>query len=312
MNNFKKLILGFLLIQTPFILEAQNQFNMGQYALYQPFVNPAAIGTFDNINFAILYKKQWTNFVGSPHLQGFNFNMPIGEGKKHFAGFNFLNDKAGLNNSTELSGTYAYKIRTSTKSRLIFGLSASLNLVRSDLSSASIIDANDPLYTSSTPMYPLPNFKFGTYYYFKNFYVGFVMPNILENKVVVDNGTASGFYGFNPKNMHYYLHMGYKKDLKNENSLVVSTLIKEVAGAPLNIDLNFNFMFKQRFGIGLNMRSSKDAMAIVSMYIMPELLLSYGYEYGFSDLSQFNNGTHEILLVYKVKGANETLAFPRL
>jgi len=33
-------------------------------------------------------------------------------------------------------------------------------------------DANDPLYTSSTPVYPLPNFKFGTYYYFKKFYVG--------------------------------------------------------------------------------------------------------------------------------------------
>jgi len=106
--------------------------------------------------------------------------------------------------------------------------------------------------------------------------------------------------------------MGYKHDLENENTLVISTLIKEVAGAPLNIDLNLNFMFKKRFGLGLNMRSSKDIMGILSIYIMPELLLSYGYEYGFSDLSKFNNGTHEILLVYKVKGANESMAFPRL
>ena len=223
-----------------------------------------------------------------------------------------MNDKAGLNNSTEVSGTYAYKIKTSTKSRLIFGLTASLNLVRSDLSNAQIIDATDPIYTTSTPVYPLPNFKFGTYYYFKKFYIGFVVPNFLENKVIVNNGTPSGFAGFNPKNIHYYLHMGYKHDLKNENSLVISTLFKEVAGAPLNIDLNLNFMFKKRFGVGLNMRTSKDVMGIVSMYIMPELLLSYGYEYGFSDLSKFNNGTHEILLVYKVKGANEVMAFPRL
>jgi len=308
----RKILLSILVFIISYVSWGQNQFNMGQYAIYQPFLNPATIGSFENINFAFLYKKQWANFVGAPHLQGFNFNMPIGEKKSHFAGLNVLNDKAGLNNSTEITGTYAYKIRTSTNSRLIFGLSASLNLVRSDLSDAQIIDANDPLYTSSTPVYPLPNFKFGTYYYFKKFYVGFVMPNILENKVIVDNGAAGGFYGFNPENMHYYLHMGYKHDLENENTLVISTLIKEVAGAPLNIDLNLNFMFKKRFGLGLNMRSSKDIMGILSIYIMPELLLSYGYEYGFSDLSKFNNGTHEILLVYKVKGANESMAFPRL
>jgi type IX secretion system PorP/SprF family membrane protein len=308
----KKIIFISFWVLLAFNVKGQNQFNMGQYAIYQPFLNPAAIGTFDNINFAILYKKQWTNFIGAPHLQGFNFNMPLGAKKSHFVGLNVLNDKAGLNNSTEVSGTYAYKIKTSTKSRLIFGLTASLNLVRSDLSNAQIIDATDPIYTTSTPVYPLPNFKFGTYYYFKKFYIGFVVPNFLENKVIVNNGTPSGFAGFNPKNIHYYLHMGYKHDLKNENSLVISTLFKEVAGAPLNIDLNLNFMFKKRFGVGLNMRSSKDVMGIVSMYIMPELLLSYGYEYGFSDLSKFNNGTHEILLVYKVKGANEVMAFPRL
>ncbi len=309
---FKKITLSTLMIFAVGLCYGQNQFNMGQYAIYQPFLNPASIGSFNNINFAILYKNQWTKFTGAPRLEGFNFNMPLGEKKSHFVGVNVLNDKAGLNNSTEISGTYAYKIRTSTKSRLIFGLSASLNLVKSNLSEASIIDANDPLYTSSTPVYPLPNFKFGTYYYFKKFYVGFVMPNILENKVIVENGISDGFYGFNPYNMHYYLHMGYKHDLKNENTLVISTLIKEVAGAPLNIDLNLNFMFKKRFGIGANIRSSKDVMGILSMYLMPELLLSYGYEYGFSDLSKFNNGTHEILLVYKIKGANETMAFPRL
>ena len=74
----KKIIFISFWVLLAFNVKGQNQFNMGQYAIYQPFLNPAAIGTFDNINFAILYKKQWTNFIGAPHLQGFNFNMPLG------------------------------------------------------------------------------------------------------------------------------------------------------------------------------------------------------------------------------------------
>jgi type IX secretion system PorP/SprF family membrane protein len=291
---------------------AQNQFHIGQYAIHQPFLNPASIGSMETINLAMLYKKQWVKFEGAPHLQGFNFNMPLTKAKKSFVGLNILNDKAGLNNSTEVSGTFAYKFKTSKKSRLIFGLTASLNLIKSDLSDASIIDVNDPLYTSNTPTFAVPNFKFGAYYYFKKFYLGFVAPNILENKVIQTDGVQGGSYGFNPKNMHYYIHSGYKFDLKNKNSIITSVLVKEVSGSPLQVDFNVHTMFKQRFGLGITARTSKDVMGTVSMYIIPELLLSYGYEHAFSALNQFNSGTHEILLIYKLNGGHQTIAFPRL
>jgi len=308
----KQLILTFTIIFSSLNLFAQNQFHIGQYAIHQPFLNPASIGTMETINLAMLYKKQWVKFEGAPHLQGFNFNMPITKAKKMFAGINILNDKAGLNNSTEVSGTFAYKLKTSKKSRLIFGLTASLNLIKSDLSDASLIDFNDPLYTTTTPTFALPNFKFGTYYYFKKFYIGFVAPNILENKVIETNGSPDGFYGFNPDNMHYYVHSGYKFDLKNKNSIITSLLVKEVAGSPIQLDFNVHTMFKDRFGLGVTVRSSKDAMGVISMYVIPQLLISYGYEYAFSELNQFNSGTHEILLVYKVAGGKQTIAFPRL
>jgi type IX secretion system PorP/SprF family membrane protein len=307
----KKIILTFAFYCSILSVFGQNQFHIGQYAIYQPFLNPAAVGVYDNVNFALLYKKQWTGLEGSPHLQGFNFNMPLGERKMNFVSFNVLNDKIGLNNSTEISGTYAFKVRPSLSSRLIFGLTASLNLVSSRLSNASIIEANDPVFTTNSPVYPLPNFKFGTYFYRHNFYLGFVIPNILENKVIESNGTPSGFVGFSPQNMHYYLHGGYKFDLKKNNTFVVSALAKDASGAPLQFDLNFNFTFNSKFGLATNLRSSKDVMLIFTAYVMPELMLSYGYEYSFSKLSKYNNGTHEVLLVYKVKVAKDVIAFPR-
>lgn len=308
----KRIIITLLAILTIVTAQSQNQFHVGQYAIHQPLVNPATISTYNDITFGLLYKKQWTGLTGSPNIQGFTFSMPLDQRKKHFIGTNVLNDNIGINNSTEITGTYGYKIRTSINSRLILAASASLNLVKSQLSDINTIDANDPLYSGNTPVYPLPNFKFGAYFFVKKFYLGFVIPNILENKVIEKNGSTAGYYGFDSKNMHYYLHGGYKFEFKHGNTFVPSFLIKQVAGAPMQVDLNMNFMFRQKFGVGLNLRSSKDAMVMLSMYILPELLLSYGYEYGLSELNKFNTGTHEILLVYRVRGKKDVIAFPRL
>ncbi|MGV6862025.1 MAG: PorP/SprF family type IX secretion system membrane protein [Putridiphycobacter sp.] len=291
---------------------SQNQFHIGQYAIHQPFVNPATISANEHITFALLYKKQWTGLTGSPNIQGFNFSMPIGDRYKHYIGANVLNDNIGINNSTDISGTYAYKVRTSINSRLVFGATASLNLVKSKLDDINTIDPNDPLYSSNSPVFALPNFKFSTYFFVKKFYLGFVMPNILENKVIEKNGSTAGYFGFNPKNLHYYFHGGYKFDLRGGSALIPSFLIKDVAGAPIQFDFNLNFMYHQKFGIGLNLRSSQEAMVMLSMYVLPELLLSYGYEYGLSELNKFNSGTHEILLIYKVRGKKDVIAFPRL
>ncbi|HIP37441.1 MAG TPA: type IX secretion system membrane protein PorP/SprF [Crocinitomix sp.] len=308
----KKTLIFSISLLVIFNLKAQNQFNIGQYAVHQPLVNPSTISTYEDITFGLLYKEQWTGLTGAPSIQGFTFSMPIDERNKHFAGINVLNDNIGINNSTEISGTYAYKVRTSINSRLIFGATASLNLVKSKLEDINTTDPNDPLYSVNSPVYPLPNFKFSTYFFVKKFYLGFVMPNILENKVIEQNGSTAGYFGFDPQNLHYYLHGGYKFDLKHGNTFVPSFLIKDVAGSPIQFDLNMNFMFRHKFGVGLNLRSSKDAMIMLSMYVLPELLLSYGYEYGLSELNKFNTGTHEIVLIYRVRGKKDVIAFPRL
>ncbi len=306
-----KKILSILFVLMAFGSFSQNQFHIGQYAVHQPFLNPASIGSMNEINMALLYKTQWVRFEGAPKMGGFNFNMPLGKSQKSYMGLNFINDRIGLTSSNEISATYAYKLKTGEKSRLIFGLSASLNLIKADLADAFIIDAGDPIYSQNSPTFALPNFKFGSYFYKNSFYIGFVVPNILENKVIDDNGPA-GEFSFNPKNIHYYLHGGYKWRVKGKHDVIFSTLIKEVSGAPLQVDINLNTMFKERFGLGISYRSSKELMLSMGIYLAPQLLLSYGYEYGFSNLNKFNVGSHEVLMVYRFNSTNATIAFPRL
>ena len=307
-----KKLLVIIAVSIGFGGQAQNQFHIGQYAVHQPFLNPASIGTFGEINMALVYKNQWVGFEGAPHLGGFNYNMPLNKKQTHFIGVTTIMDKVGVNTSTEIAASYAYKIKTGDKSRLIFGLSSSLNLVKADLDQIVTTDANDPLYTSNSPVFALPNFKFGSYFYRNSFYVGFVMPNILQNRVVEVNGGPKGEVKFNAKNIHYYLHGGYKWTIKEKHNVIFSTLFKQVSGSPLQIDFNINTMFKDRFGVGVSYRTSNELMANIQIYVVPQLLLSYGYEYGFSALNDFYSGTHEVMLVYRINSTNATIAFPRL
>lgn len=307
----KKLFVVCSVVLSVFQVQAQNQFHLGQYAIHQPFINPASIGSFNEINMALVYKNQWVGFEGAPQLGGFNYNMPLGKQQKNYIGLTGIMDKVGINSSTEISGSYAYKIKTGDNSRLIFGMSASLNLVKANLSEISTIDANDPLYSGNSPTFALPNFKFGSYFFRKNFYVGFVVPNILENKVIEYNGSTKGEFSFNPANMHYYLHGGYRWRIKDKHDVIFSSLIKEVSGAPVQVDFNINTMFKDRFGLGISYRTSKEVMANIQMYVAPAFLVSYAYEYGFSALNSFYSGTHEVMLVYRINSSNATIAFPR-
>lgn len=294
----KNLITFILVIFAGSVL-AQNQFHMGQYMVHQPFMNPASIGSFENLNITAFYKNQWTGFDGAPEVRGLNINTPL-KNKKVYLGLTVVNDIIGISNANEIAGTFAYKLKTGSKSRLIFGSSVSLNLVQSNYADLHIHDVNDPLYASNTPTVAMPNFKFGAYYYRKRFYAGLAIPNILENKVIVTGG-AKGETNFNFENIHYYLHGGYRFTLNENTDLNVSSLIKEVQGSPVQADLNTQLLWKKKLGIGASYRSSKELLAMLSFNFSEQFMLSYGYEFNFSELGNYSSGTHEVLLRYMYK-----------
>ncbi len=294
-----KKIIAFIFVLVASSTLAQNQFHMGQYMIHQPFMNPAAIGSYENLNITAFYKNQWTGFDGAPEVRGLNINTPL-RNNKIFLGLTVVNDIIGISNANEISGTFAYKLRTGSKSRLVFGTSASLNLVQSNYADLHIHDVNDPIYASNTPTVAMPNFKFGAYYYRKRLYVGLAIPNILENKVIVTGG-AKGETSFNFENIHYYLHGGYRFTLSESIDLNMSTLIKEVQGSPVQADLNAQMLWNKKLGIGASYRSSKELLGMLTFNLSEQFMLSYGYEFNFAELGNYSSGTHEILFRYMYK-----------
>lgn len=288
----------------------QSQFHMTQYMMHQPFINPASMGMYDNMNGSIFYKNQWTGFDGAPQLIGFNFNSPVG-GLSNRLGLTVVNDRIGVNNNTEIAGSYAYTLKINETSTLSFGMSATLRLSQSDYAE---VETNivDPQFQANTPTLAMPNFKFGAYYKAKKFYVGIALPNLLKNSIEYStefNGTTS----FDISDWHFYLHGGYSWAINDKFDLNSSTIFKHVSGAPFQVDLSTVFVINKKFGFGLNYRTSNDLAALLRFRLNPMLEMGYSYDYSFSELSDFSSGSHELMLIFDIYGKEKTpdSAMPR-
>ncbi len=275
---------------------AQNQFNMSQYMLYHAFINPAAISNDNVFNAAIFHRSQWLGVPGAPTTQGLAFNVPFKDAK-NTVGLLVLHDKIGVNNSTQVSAAYAYKLKLTQKLSLSFGLNAFVNIIQSNYNSLESGDVYDPAFSNNTASVVMPNFKFGTYLKGSKFYAGFAIPNLLENRIA---GTNKGDTKFNAQNLHYYLHGGYLFDLDPKNAIGISTLIKQASGAPMQIDINAQYIYNKKLGLGLSYRTSKELVAMVNYQITPMFKLGYAYDYNMSKLSKYTSGSHEIMLIFSM------------
>jgi len=289
---------------------SQNQFHMTQYMVHQPFVNPASMGMYENMNGSIFYKNQWTGFDGAPKLIGFNFNSPVG-GLNNRLGLTVVNDRIGVNSNTEVAGSYAYSIKLNESSTLSFGLSATLKLSQSNFSE---VETNiiDPEFSANSPTLAMPNFKFGAYYRTKKFYAGIALPKLLKNEI--DYGTDfNGATSFDLSDWHFYLHSGYSWEINDQFDLNSSTIFKHVSGAPFQLDLSTVFVIKKKFGIGINYRTSNDLAGLLRFRLNPMLEMAYAYDFSFSKIKDFSSGSHEIMIVFDIYSSDKkpTVAMPR-
>jgi type IX secretion system PorP/SprF family membrane protein len=303
----------YLIYMLPFLLfcmkgKAQSELHYGMYMMHQPFFNPASGASYNQLTAAMLYKNQWTGYDGAPTIGAINILKPF---KSSVIGLTITNDQVGIDNNTQISGEYAYKLKMRGYSRLAFGLSASVNMLQSDLGAVDILDENDPAYSGgNTGIVAQPNFKFGTYYFNNKFYAGIAIPNILDNRISLEEG--GGTTGLDFSTIHYYFHSGYRFELNTKSDLNASTLIKQVSGASLQFDINLQYEYMRKFGFGVSYRSSKELLGIVSYQLIPELKMAYAYEYNLGDIGNYSTGSHEIMLIYQFAPTKESIiSIPR-
>jgi type IX secretion system PorP/SprF family membrane protein len=283
----------FLLIACSFssFLYAQQDAQYTQYMFNSLVINPAYAGTRDAVSLTALYRHQWTGFDGAPRTFSASIHSPVGD--KMGLGFFMEADKIGVHNRVSAYGSYAYRIPTSEKTQLSIGLDAGILYYTSNWADApNPIDPSDP-QLANTVSNVIPNFGLGAYWYGDRHFIGFSVPHLLNNRLD-DNDVLNYVSKYD---MHYFLTAGYVFDMGESVKFKPTVLLKSVPSkAPLEADVNLNFLFKEAFWLGVGYHTGSGIAAILQYEFANNLRLGYAYDFNLSKLSNTNSGSHEIML----------------
>jgi type IX secretion system PorP/SprF family membrane protein len=292
-----------LLMFTAFTGFAQQDAQYTQYMYNTININPAYAGSRGAMSIFAMHRTQWVGLDGAPVTNVASINTPLNDNNLGL-GVSFINDKIGPTNETTISTDFSYTIRTSETYKLSFGIKATANLFNLDISKLNP-SQTDPSIQDINNKFS-PNIGAGLYLHSDKAYVGISIPNFIESDRYDDNETA-----IFRERINYYLIGGYVFDINSTLKFKPAVLTKMVIGAPLQVDLSGNFMFNEKFVVGVAYRWSAALSAMVGFQVSDGMYIGYGYDWETTRLSNYNSGSHEIFLRYEIFKNNGKIITPR-
>jgi type IX secretion system PorP/SprF family membrane protein len=293
----KRLIYYSLLLLIPLSLAGQQSPVSNQYVFNPLIINPAFAGNRGALNIALFYRNQWAGITGAPKTVTFGMDAPLLDAKLGL-GLIITSDKIGVTKETHLTSYYSYKIRLGD-GNLSFGLGAGLITTNTKWSDLVVIDPGDENYLIDSRVFIVPDFIFGAYYTYKNYFAGFSIPKLLGYKFNFDKNRYT--LSFNPGQYYYLFNTGYVFNLNSKTKFFPSTLVSFSPGEKLLFDFNANFSLFDRLWVGASYRNKRSAGALLQFAINNQLKVGYTYDFDFGSLGRYSNGSHEIMLRYEFR-----------
>ncbi|MDG2432479.1 type IX secretion system membrane protein PorP/SprF [Flavobacterium sp.] len=299
----KKTAILILLLFTGMQTFAQQDAQFTQYMYNTININPAYAGSRGVMSIFALHRAQWVGLNGAPVTNTASINTPLNDSNLGL-GVSIINDKIGPTDENTISADLSYSINTSEKFKLSFGLKATANLFSLDISRLNAVDSDPSIRDYNNKF--TPNIGAGLYLHSDKAYVGFSIPNFIESNRYDDNEVA-----IFKERINYYLIAGYVFDLDYNLKFKPALLTKLVNGAPLQVDVSGNFMFNDKFTVGVAYRWSAAVSATVGFQASDGLYIGYGYDLETTRLARYNSGSHEIFLRYEIFKRNNKINTPR-
>lgn len=304
---FNKVLVGVLLSLGCAEMHAQQDPQYTHYMYNTINVNPAYAGSRGSLSVFGLHRTQWVGLDGAPTTNSFSVHTPI-KNSNLGVGLGFVNDRLGVIEENTLQVDVSYTIHLNHHgSKLSFGVKGSANMLDVQYSRLNKMNPNDPLVAVNIDNEFSPNVGAGVYWHNEKTYVGFSMPNFLENNRF-ENGTV---YSSMNQRMHYYLIAGHVFELNPMLKFKPATLIKAVEGAPLQVDLSANFLIQDRLTLGAAYRWDAAWSALVGFQVTDGLFVGYSYDGETTKLAHYNNGSHEIFLRFELFNKYNRVNSPR-
>ena len=285
-----------------------------QYMFNGLVVNPAYAGSRDALHLNGLFRAQWVGIDGAPVTQTLSMHLPS-RNLKHGFGVTVVNDAISYLGQSWVSGDYAFRVPVGKTGKLCLGIRATGYNYRINWTKADLKNQSDNVPVTYGRNFFLPNAGAGIYYYSEKAYIGISVPHLLitsldQNRPTIklsDKSTDIPMF-----RRHYFAVAGYVFKLTEFVKMKPSFLFKYVYGVTPEVDINLNFYFVNKFGIGASYRSLDGIVGMAEFWATPQLRIGYAYDYPFTKLGGFTSGSHEIMLSFDFRYGENNVVSPRV
>lgn len=296
-------MIGIILIAVALDAQGQQQATYAQYMFNGLAINPAYAGSQEALSVNILTRFQSIGLPGAPNTQTLAIHSPIA-GKRVAVGFMVVNDHIGVITQTGLNGIYAYRLPMGKGGTISFGLQLGMSAYRANYTALDIYQ-NDALFSSDIRENRL-NVGAGIYVSKPLWYFGVSMPHMMNN--VFDRGqNFATIY----QNVPIIVTGGYVFTITPIFKVKPNFLFKAVDGAPVEWDLNANFLFDDVLWVGVSYKFINTIALITQMQLSDQLRFGYSYSIATGPLKQAELGSHELMLQYNFLFRKKGVVTPR-
>jgi type IX secretion system PorP/SprF family membrane protein len=303
----KKLYITIIAVVISFTAKSQSDALLSHYMFNGLFLNPGYAGSHEYASATAIHRNQWAGFDGSPKTNVISFDTPI-RSKTMGLGITFINDRIGGYKRNDILLNYAYHIKLNQNVKLGLGILGGMaNLAYSP---GFAWDGADNLLQKSN--FWSPKVGIGAYLYSKKYYAGLSMPTVYAQEPSKFSTTADNKFNFFKR--HVTLTGGYLFDATESIVLKPSFLMKYQKSAPMQFDINCNAYWNNIFGIGASYRIDRTGNTVIGLLEInptPELRIGYSYDYSFTKLQRFSNGSHEIMIGFDFGSRTAKIKNPR-
>lgn len=265
-----------------------------QYMYNMSVINPAyATDNPGMLNLGGIYRSQWVGIDGAPSTASFFAHTPLSERVE--VGLSIVHDEIGdVIKENNITADFAYVLPLDdNNNKLSFGVKGGITTFDGNISRLQTNQPNDPAFQDINELFPV--FGVGAFWFGDNHYLGLSAPNLFTSKHLENE---QGLRALGEENVHYFLTGGYVFDLAQDFKLKPAFMARGVEGAPLSIDITANVLMFNRLEAGIGYRWDESLTGLINFAVTPGLRVGYAYDYTTSNLGNYNDGTHEFLLLF--------------
>ncbi len=277
--------------------------------LFNPLaLNPAAAGSYDYVNIMGIYRQQWTGLEGSPTTTVLSVDGAVRE-RTIGLGLQYINEQIGAQSQNAFTPTVAYRLRVGETQWLSAGFS--VGVFNSKLNGTELIfkDVNESAIPNNSESVTYVDVNSGFYFQSAKTTIGLSIVNLLKPSLRYSGGRRGDVGEIN---RHYNFYAGHLIELNSKFALQPSVLLKTSEKLrSFQTDFTGMVFYNNMLGAGLSYRNQESVNIIVDYWINDNFRLGYAFDITTSKIARYENGSHEIMLAYKIAPTGGRMLNPR-